>query len=348
MSNQNTLVNQPISSADENDDSSADWQSVLADAVRDLGELRRLVGIADTENDGQAARATPLGVLVPRTFLARIRPGDPRDPLLLQVMPRPAEHLHREGFVTDPLCESANGTPCLLRKYQGRSLILTTAACGVHCRYCFRRHSPHQVESSNRPLLARLQPAIRQIEADRSVHEVILSGGDPLTIEDDQLARLIQRLAGIKHLRRLRVHSRMPIVIPRRVTAGLVEVLKSTRLRASVVVQSNHPTEVSGEVEAALGRLVDAGVPVLCQSVLLAGVNDSLEVLAGLYERLVDCRVMPYYLHQLDRVAGAAHFEVPQRRGRELIEGLRELLPGYAVPRYVCEVPGTTHKKVLG
>ncbi len=348
MSNQNTLVNQPISSADENDNFSADWQSVLADAVRDLGELRRLVGIADTENDGQAVRATPLGVLVPRTFLARIRPGDPRDPLLLQVMPRPAENLHREGFVTDPLCESANGTPCLLRKYQGRSLILTTAACGVHCRYCFRRHSPHEDESSNRPLIERLQPAIRRIEADRSVHEVILSGGDPLTVEDGQLARLVQRLAGIKHLRRLRVHSRMPIVIPRRVTPGLVEVLKSTRLRATVVVQSNHPTEVSGEVEAALGRLVDAGVPVLCQSVLLAGVNDSLEVLAGLYERLVDCRVMPYYLHQLDRVAGAAHFEVPQRRGRELIEGLRELLPGYAVPRYVCEVPGTTHKKVLG
>lgn len=347
MLNQNVMANPSASDTDADDCFSAAWQSVLADAVRDPGELRRLAGVT-AGADVEPSAAGSFGVLVPRTFLARVRPGDPRDPLLLQVMPRAAENLRHEGFGTDPLCESAATTPCLLEKYKGRSLILTTAACGVHCRYCFRRHYPRRNVDTTRPIVERLNIAIRRIEADHSIHEVILSGGDPLTIEDDQLARLVRRLADIGHLRRLRVHTRMPIVIPQRVTEGLVEVLGSTRLTATVVVQSNHPSELSSEVEVALARLIDAGVPVLCQSVLLSGVNDSVEVLAGLYERLIDCRVIPYYLHQLDRVAGAAHFEVPERRGLELVAELRELLPGYAVPRYVREVPGATHKMVLG
>ncbi len=352
--NQNVFASKSVSQGNQTDGISGDWQTVLADAVRDPAELRRLVGVGpDTDIDEQPAADTPFGVLVPRTFLARMRAGDHRDPLLLQVMPQPAENLRREGFSTDPLCESAGATPCLLQKYKGRSLILTTAACGVHCRYCFRRHLPHQDGSVKRPLLERpllkrLGVAIHRIETDPSIHEVILSGGDPLTIADEQFAQLVAKLAEIKHLRRLRVHTRLPIVIPQRITEELVAVLKSTRLVTTVVVQSNHPAELCEQVAAALGSLIDAGVPVLCQSVLLAGVNDKLEVLAGLCERLIDCRVMPYYLHQLDRVAGAAHFEVSHRRGLELIAELRELLPGYAVPRYVREVPGATHKKVLG
>jgi EF-P beta-lysylation protein EpmB len=333
-----------------------DWRAVLADAVRDPVELRRLVGLADddgaTADDGPPCKYT-LGTLVPRTFLDRIRPGDPRDPLLLQVMPRPLENSCPDGFCTDPLGESIPQAPCLLHKYSGRSLILTTTACGVHCRYCFRRHYPHKGENGGqtlikRPLMERLGPAIERISADRSIREVILSGGDPLTIEDARLAELIDRLGRIAHLRRLRIHTRMPIVIPQRATSGLVDLLRSTRLSATMVVQSNHPNELSGPVEVALTALIDGGLPVLCQSVLLAGVNDNLEVLARLYERLIDMRVMPYYLHQLDRVAGAAHFEVPQPRGLELIAGLRRLLPGYAVPRYVREIPGATHKKILG
>ncbi|MBN2291177.1 MAG: EF-P beta-lysylation protein EpmB [Pirellulales bacterium] len=347
MLDQNILVNRPVLPTDASDQYSADWQSVLADAVRDQDELRRLAGIAVGAN-GQSAPANPFGTLVPRTFLARVRPGDPHDPLLLQVMPQPAENLDCEGFSVDPLCESAAVTPCLLQKYKGRSLILTTAACGVHCRYCFRRHYPRHDVGGNRPIVERLMAAIGYIEHESSIHEVILSGGDPLTIEDESLEQLIHRLADIEHLRRLRLHSRMPIVIPQRVTDGLLELLKKTRLTASMVVQSNHPSELNTEVEVALALLIDAGVPLLCQSVLLAGVNDNIEVLAGLYERLIDCRVTPYYLHQLDRVTGAAHFEVPQQRGLKLIQKLRELLPGYAVPRYVREVPGAAHKKVLG
>jgi KamA family protein len=188
---------------------------------------------------------------------------------------------------------------------------------------------------------------LARIAADRSIEEVILSGGDPLVLSDRRLAQLAKRLAEIPHLRRLRVHTRMPIVIPQRVTESLVAWLRGTRLVALVVVHANHPAELDAAVAAALGRLVDAGIPVLHQAVLLAGVNDRAEVLVELYRRLVDVRVMPYYLHQLDRVAGAAHFEVPTARGVELLALLRGELPGYAVPRYVREVPGAASKQVL-
>ena len=334
----------------------ADWQTVLADAVRDPGELCRLAGIADddTSRTKGATYDYTFGTLVPRTFLARVKPCDPCDPLLLQVMPRRLENEPREGFCTDPLGETSIGcgdkprVPCLLNKYKGRSLILTTAACGVHCRYCFRRHYPHQCEGGGQSIIKRLGPAIERIAADQSIREVILSGGDPLTIEDGPLAELVDKLGQIEHLKRLRIHSRMPVVIPQRVTPQLVAMLRSTRLSVVVVVQTNHPNELDEPASAAIGAFVDGGLPALCQSVLLAGVNDELETLARLYERLIDLRAIPYYLHQLDRVAGAAHFEVPQRRGLELVAGLRQRLPGYAVPRYVREVPGATHKCSLG
>jgi L-lysine 2,3-aminomutase len=345
-----TVGNDPAPARRQTRQPPADWQSQLADAVRDLGQLRQLAGLA--------AEASPpckytFGPLVPRAFIDRVRKGDSRDPLLVQVMPTAAENERCEGFVADPLGEAvarpgqASTSPCLLHKYRGRSLIVTTAACGVHCRYCFRRHTTHKGGCGDGFTSGRVESAMERIAADVSIREAILSGGDPLTIDDARLAELVERLGRIGHLSRLRIHTRMPIVIPQRVTRGLVELLGSSRPRAIVVVQANHPNELSGGVENALAELIDAGVPVLCQSVLLAGVNDNLEALAGLYERLVDMRVMPYYLHQLDRVAGAAHFEVPESRGRELIAGLRELLPGYAVPRYVREIRGATYKRSL-
>jgi len=192
------------------------------------------------------------------------------------------------------------------------------------------------------------RPAVERIAAEGSIREVILSGGDPLTVDDSRLARLARRLADVPHLRRLRVHTRLPIVVPQRVTEELLAWLRGTRLTAVLVLHVNHPAEIDTPVAAALGRLVDAGVPVLSQSVLLRGVNDRVDVLAELCERLVDLRVMPYYLHQLDRVAGAAQFEVPEATGVELLRQLRARLPGYAVPRYVQEVPGRPNKVVLG
>lgn len=316
------------------------WKSVLADPVTDRTELCRLVGLPPPAALPHAENDFPL--LVPRPYVARIRPADPRDPLLLQVLPQRRESDQPPDFTTDPVGEAHAAPACgLLHKYQGRALIVATGACAVHCRFCFRRHFPC-------PELPRLpQPALDLLARDSSIREVILSGGDPLVLGDDLLADLACRLAEIPHLRRLRLHTRVPIVIPQRVTDELLHWLRATRLVPIVVVHVNHPAEIDEPVAAALGRLVEGGVPVLSQSVLLRGINDRLDVLAELFQRLVDLRVMPYYLHQLDRVVGAAHFEVPESTGAGLIHNLRARLPGYAVPRYVRETPGEPNKRPL-
>ncbi len=202
--------------------------------------------------------------------------------------------------------------PGLLQKYSGRALLVTTGACAVHCRYCFRRHYPYGEAPKS---LAAWEPALAELAADRSLHEVLLSGGDPLVLVDEFLAQLAERLAGIAHLRRLRIHTRLPIVIPERVCDELLNWLTGTRLTPIVVVHANHAAELDENVAGALARLVDAGIVVLNQAVLLRGVNDSVGALAALCERLVDLRVIPYYLHALDPVAGAAHFEVPEHEG---------------------------------
>lgn len=222
-------------------------------------------------------------------------------------------------------------------------MIVASGVCAVHCRFCFRRHFPYIQALSG----AAWSGVLLQIAADATIEEVILSGGDPLTTPDGRLAEIARQLAEIPHLRRLRVHSRLPIVLPQRVTGELLAWLRGTRLTTYMVVHCNHPAEIDAATAAALARLVDAGVPVLNQAVLLRGVNDDVDALAELCGRLADLRVLPYYLHQLDRVAGAAHFEVHESRGRELVRQLRERLPGYAVPRYVRDVPGAMHKEVL-
>lgn len=310
-------------------------------AVRDLAELRRLLDLPPAV--GAACDNFPL--FVPRPYLGRIRRGDPRDPLLAQVLPTPEEYAPAAGFVADPVGDApAQRAGGLLHKYAGRVLLVTTGACAVHCRYCFRRHFPY---GGGPRSLAAWAPALDYIAGDESVREVILSGGDPLSVADALLAELAGRIARIEHVQRLRVHTRLPIMIPQRVTPELLDWLRGTRLTPVMVVHVNHPAELDDSVAAALAAVVDAGVPVLNQAVLLAGVNDAADVLVELSNRLVDLRVMPYYLHQLDRVAGAAHFEVPVQRGRELMECLRARLPGYAVPRYVLEVAGAANKVPL-
>ncbi len=290
-----------------------------------------------------AARKFPL--FVPRGFVARMRPCDSADPLLRQVLPLGDELSGAAGFVVDPVGDRASvKQPGLLQKYRGRVLLIATGACAVHCRYCFRRNFPYDEAPRS---IQEWRPAMDQIAADGTIHEVILSGGDPLTLIDATLAHSVAQLAAIPHLRRLRIHTRLPIVIPERVTDGLIDLLHGSRLTPLVVVHANHANELDAHVAAALVRLADAGIVLLNQAVLLAGVNDTLEAQAALCERLVDLRVMPYYLHQLDRVTGAAHFEVPIETGRRIVKQLRECLPGYAVPRYVQEVPGAGSKMVL-
>jgi L-lysine 2,3-aminomutase len=325
----------------------ASWQDALKDAVRDPDELCRLLDLPRELAAAARKAADEFGLFVPRGYLARIRPGDPGDPLLRQVWPQPDELAEVPGFVADPVADRAGrrGEQAgLLQKYAGRVLLITTGTCAVHCRYCFRRHYPYaEVPHS----LDAWQPALAEIASDTSLREVILSGGDPLTIVDDSLARLVAQLDEIPQLRRLRIHTRLPIVIPERVTDALVAMLRQTRLTPIVVVHANHAHELDIHVAAALARFVEAGIPLLNQAVLLRGVNDSVEAQAALWEKLVDLRVMPYYLHQLDRVSGAAHFEVPVAEGRRIVRELRSRLPGYAVPRYVQEIPGMPHKSVI-
>jgi EF-P beta-lysylation protein EpmB len=321
------------------------WQAAMKAAVRDPRRLCRLLELP-TEADEAAARAAEqFPLFAPLEYIARMRPGDLHDPLLRQVLPLADELAEVPGFQTDPVHdEAARWQPGLLQKYQARMLMVTTGTCAVHCRYCFRRHYPY-AESPRSP--ADWEPAIARIAADPSLDEVILSGGDPLTLVDASLAELVERLERVPHLRRLRIHTRLPIVIPQRVTNDLLRLLTRSRLTAIVVIHANHPHEIDAAVAGGLAALADTGIPLLNQAVLLRGVNDDADVLVELSRRLVNLRVMPYYLHQLDRVAGAAHFETPVSRGRELVEHMRTQLPGYAVPRYVQEVPGEPNKRVL-
>lgn len=320
----------------------ARWQRELAEAVRDPAELCRLLAL----DPAVAAAATPapggFPLLVPRPFLARMRPGDPRDPLLLQVLPRAAERDTVPGFGSDPLGESqALAAPGLVRKYAGRALVLAAGGCAVNCRYCFRREFPYAESGAT---AAGLAAAVAAIAADPSIHEVILSGGDPLLLDDERLADLVATVEGLPHVRRLRIHSRLPIVLPSRVTDGLVATLAGTRLSCVVVVHANHAAELDADVAAAVARLAAARTLLLNQAVLLAGVNDSAAALVALSERLVEIGVLPYYLHLLDRAAGTAAFEVPEDRARALHARVRALLPGYAVPRLVRETPGEPAK----
>lgn len=319
------------------------WRRELAQAVSRPAELLALLDLPDEPGAENAARL--FGLRVPRGFVGRMRPGDRYDPLLLQVLPVGAECLPAEGFVTDPLGETAAMVaPGLLHKYRGRVLLTLTGACGVHCRYCFRRHYPY---GDANPTGSHWTQARAYIAADPSIHEVILSGGDPLSLSDQRLAALTAELAAIPHLRRLRVHSRLPVVLPERVTPELLSWLSSSRLRPVLVVHANHAQEIDAAVGDALKRITAAGIPVLNQSVLLKGVNDSLGALCELSERLFAVGVLPYYLHQLDPVEGAAHFQVDDRQALSLASELQTRLPGYLVPRLVREEVGAPGKSTL-
>lgn len=324
---------------------SASWQAQLAGAVRDPRELCRRLGLDDAWLPGAEAGHRLFEVRVPEAFLSRMVPGDPRDPLLRQVLPLGDEAATLPGFVADPLAEAEHTQGRgLIHKYAGRVLLIASPACAVNCRYCFRRHFPY---GDNSPSRHQWEETLDYLRQDASLREAILSGGDPLAASDRQLAWLVERLGTIPHLRRLRIHTRLPVVIPDRVDDALLGWLAATRLQKVVVLHVNHASEIDDAVVEACARLKGAGATLLNQSVLLRGVNDSARALAELSERLFDAGVLPYYLHVLDPVAGAAHFDVPDDEARELVAGLREMLPGFLVPRLVREIPGEASKTPL-
>lgn len=328
------------------DASGARWRRLLAEAVRDPAELLALLDLDPALLPAARRAAAAFPLLVPRGFLALMRRGDPGDPLLAQVLPLGAELDGTPGFSADPLQESDCGAvPGLLAKYQGRALLVATGACAVHCRYCFRRHYPYDGLPRGPRWWA---PALAALAADPGCHELILSGGDPLTLPDALLAAIVHEAAAIPHLARLRVHTRLPVVLPERVDAGLLAALTGTHLTTTVVIHANHAQELGEGATAALARLRAGGCVLLNQSVLLAGVNDSVEALAALSERLGGLGVVPYYLHLLDRVAGAGHFLVEDARAQALVAGLQARLSGWLVPRLVREVPGAAGKVRVG
>jgi EF-P beta-lysylation protein EpmB len=325
----------------------AAWRQALKAAIRDPAELCRVLKLPEALVPAARLAAASFGLFAPRSYVARMRKGDADDPLLRQVLPLGDELAEVTGFTADPVeDDAAQLVPGLLQKYRSRVLLITTGACAIHCRYCFRRHFPYSEAPHS---LADWQPALDAIAADPTIDEVILSGGDPLTLVDGVLEPLVRRLEAIPHLRRLRVHTRLPIVIPERVCESLIAwfSLTGTRLTPVCVLHANHAAELDEAVAAACGRLRHAGVLLLNQAVLLRGVNDSVDALDALSRRLLDFGVTPYYLHQLDRVAGSAHFEVPESEGLRLVEALQARLPGYAVPRYVREIAGKRSKTPL-
>ena len=322
---------------------STDWQRELRQAIYDTRHLLELLELSHDELAPALSTKQHFGLRVPRGYVAKMRKGDPQDPLLRQVLPLAKETEQLPHFNTDPTGDiAAEQVPGLLQKYQGRVLLITTGACAIHCRYCFRQYYAY---NASKPILN--QTVFDAIQADASITEVILSGGDPLSRLDSKLADLAQRLANIPHVQRLRLHTRLPIVLPERVNDELLAWLTGTRLQPVVVVHANHANEIDTHVNQALQKLVAAGITVLNQSVLLRGVNDNVAALIALSEALFSNRVLPYYLHLLDRVQGAAHFEVAEETALELLKSMREALPGYLVPKLVREVAGMPYKQPL-
>lgn len=321
-----------------------DWRRLQADLVTDVATLCESLGLDPARLPGGVDGASDFPLRVPRRYLARIEPGNADDPLLRQVLASGRERDTVPGYGADPLDEAAHTpVPGLLHKYHGRALLVVTGACAVHCRYCFRRHFPYQTHLSG----GRWKQALEWLAGREDIREVILSGGDPLTLSNERLAGLLEELAAIPHLDRLRLHSRTPVVIPERLDDGLADLLDTPRWRTTLVLHANHPREIDAELAARCRALTRAGVTLLNQAVLLAGVNDDADTLAALSDALHDAGVLPYYLHQLDAVAGAAHFAVPDHRARALHAALRARLPGFLVPRLAREEPGEDAKTVL-
>lgn len=318
------------------------WQQLWREAIRDPAQLLDLLGLPELAGRVSATAAAQFALRVPQGFVARMRHGDPDDPLLRQVLPLDDEDRAVPGFGLDAVGDlAARGGAGVLHKYEGRALLVATGSCAVHCRYCFRRHFPYGEETA---AAGQWRESLDYLAADPSITEVLLSGGDPLSLSTAKLAEFTDGLACLPHVRRLRLHTRLPVVLPERVDAELLAWLSRLPQKVVVVIHANHANEIDAPVAAAVAALRGTGALVLNQAVLLRGVNDSVAALADLSERLFEAGVLPYYLHLLDRVAGSAHFEVPADEARQLHEALSAGLPGYLVPRLVREVAGAPAK----
>lgn len=324
---------------------SDNWILQLADAITNPKELLSQLQLDPkllTDFAEIAKKQFPLRV--PQAFVNRMKKGDAEDPLLLQVLNNEKELIQTTGFSHDPLEEQHNNVPNLLHKYQNRALLITKTDCAIHCRYCFRRHFPYKKNQGNK---RNWRHALTYISFHPELDEVILSGGDPLMAKDNELDWLITQLESIAHIKRLRIHTRLAVVIPDRITDYLCSRLSRSRLQMIVVTHINHPNEIDYDVTKAMAKLKQRGVTLFNQSVLLKGINDNVTVLATLSNRLFDSGILPYYLHVLDKVQGAGHFLVSDNNASLLMQDLAKILSGYLVPKLCREIGGKKSKTLL-
>jgi EF-P beta-lysylation protein EpmB len=325
-------------------DTSLSWQKKLAQGFNSVTELLSYLELPVPLGSILAEKEFP--TRIPLSFAQRMQKGNPNDPLLLQVLAVDEELYINKDYSPDPLVElSANPLKGLIHKYHGRVLLTLTGVCAVNCRFCFRRHFPYK---ENNPGRSGWNDICDYINKDPSITEVILSGGDPLLAADLVLGELIQQLAEIPHVTTLRIHTRIPVVFPERIDPDLLSILAATRLRKVIVLHCNHAQELDESVRKACSDLQGAGCYLLNQSVLLTGINDNPDILAALSHALFAYGVMPYYLHVLDKVQGAAHFDMNFSKATIIYHQLQLMLPGYLLPRLAREEPGKLSKTLLG
>lgn len=321
------------------------WRQELARAFNNVAELLNELELDPAHEEAPENILRDFPLRVPHGYVSRMRKGDYADPLLRQVLPIAEEAREVPGFVADPVGDLASvRARGVLQKYRGRALLIVTGACGVHCRYCFRRAYPYREASV---VANEIENVLRSLNSDSSIEEVILSGGDPLSLSNGRLESLLTALSRIPHIRRIRLHTRLPIVLPERVDRGLLRAFEQASKPLILVLHSNHANELDDTVAEGISKLGNCTNTLLNQAVLLRGVNDSEDALAALSERLFEIGIMPYYLHQLDPVQGAAHFQVTDGRARALIAAVTARLPGYLVPKLVREIPGAPAKTLL-
>ncbi|MBU2882621.1 EF-P beta-lysylation protein EpmB [Psychrosphaera sp. B3R10] len=317
------------------------WQKELKQSFSDPLALLNFLSLdpLDFAADIDARKLFPMRV--PRFFAELMQKNNPTDPLLLQVLPRKSEFKQVDGFTSDPLLEQNNSTPGLLHKYRSRVLIIFKSGCAVNCRYCFRRDFPYEENQVNKQQLLQ---HLAYIESHPEINEVILSGGDPLMAKDEHIAWFVEQLELIKHIKRLRLHTRLPVVMPNRITEKLIAILSKTRLKSSIVFHINHQNEISDMLAGKCHQLRIQGIHLFNQAVILKGINNTIKQQVELSERLYDVDILPYYLHLLDKVVGAAHFDVPEDEVKQIYRGMLAELPGFLVPKLVREIGGETSK----
>ena len=319
----------------------ADWRTILRQNFTNFGELAAFLELSD-EVVASIDAQPEFRLQLPRRLAEKIAKNCPTDPLFLQFVPLKKEHIVHPDFVQDPVGDATFALEDkLLQKYQERALILATSACAMHCRFCFRKNFDYEIEDKT------FAKELRRIEEDSTLEEIILSGGDPLSLSDEVLGRLIVNLANIPHIKRIRFHSRFIMGIPERVTESFLELLGSCPKQIWFINHANHINEFDDDIWQALKAIQKLGIPVLNQTVLLHGVNDSKSALKALLQGLVDHGITPYYLHQLDEVQGSSHFKVAISKGNALIQELMKELPGFAIPKYVQEIAGEASKTPL-